>query len=392
MSAYTLQQARKTTFMPELFDGPIENILEAFRRQRTKKSVFAHEMLIEKRIIQSGGTPVIEGDTAYFFYWNNSEEVVSVIGDWNGWKQGDDMLSKLHPSSPVYYLKKTFPIDARLSYRFLSEDRGTFNDPANPHSFQEVFGNNTYLRMPGYEEPKYLQSPSRSVPRGELRSVEIKSSARNDNFSRKVSVYIPNGMRLKGKVRFLYVHDGEQAIAIGRFVDILDNLYHYEPKTLKVIVVFVPPVDRHGEYMMNPKFARWCARTLAPQVEKFLKVSSSSELRAVSGSSLGGLAAAYTALMHPNVFGNVAAQSSSFWFDEKAIVKGYASKKTLPIRFFIQTGTINDALVGTRAMLEVLQQKGYEVNYRESSESHNWANWAGQYDAMIRWLGDSNTR
>ena len=281
-------------------------------------------------------------------------------------------------------------MDARLSYRFLSEDRGTFNDPANPHSFQEVFGNNTYLRMPAYEEPKYLKAPSRAVPKGVIKSLEIKNSARNDNFGREVEIYIPNGMRLKGKVRFLYVHDGPQAIAIGRFIDVLDNLYHYEPHTPKVIVVFVPPVDRHAEYMMNPKFARWNARVLVPQVEKFLKVSSAAELRGISGSSLGGLLAAQTGLMHPSVFGNVAAQSSSFWFDEKAIVKAYAAKKKLRLRFFIQTGTINDALVGTRAMLDILQQKGYEVNYRESSESHNWANWAGQYDAMIRWLGSAD--
>ena len=59
--------------MPELFEGPIENILDTFRKLRARKSIFAHEMLIEKRIIQSGGTPVIEGDAAYFFYWNNSD-------------------------------------------------------------------------------------------------------------------------------------------------------------------------------------------------------------------------------------------------------------------------------------------------------------------------------
>jgi len=72
-------------------------------------------------------------------------------------------------------------------------------------------------------------------------------------------------MRTRGKVPFLYVHDGAEAITIGRFSNVLDNLYFYEPHTPKVIVVFVPPVDRHAEYMMNPKFARWNARVLAPQ-------------------------------------------------------------------------------------------------------------------------------
>jgi enterochelin esterase-like enzyme len=376
--------------MAELFDGPIENILETIRRQRFRKRVFAYEMLIENRIMQGGGTPITEGNTAYFFYRNEAEDVISVIGDWNGWKLGADIMQRIHPASTVYYLKKEFPINARLSYRFLSEDRGSFNDPANPNSMQEVFGNNTYLRMPGYEEPKYVEIPSRPVPHGVLKTLQIKTMGRSDNFSREVTIYIPHGMRMRGKVRFLYVHDGAQAITIGRFLDVLDNLYHYEPHTQKIIVVFVPPMDRHGEYMMNPKFARWNARTLVPQVEKFLKVSSTAALRAISGSSLGGLIAVYAALMHPSVFGNVAAQSASFWFDEKAIIKGYTLKKKLAVKFYIQTGTINDALEGSHEMLKILQQKGYDVTYRETNESHNWANWSAKYAEIIKWAGAIN--
>ncbi len=373
--------------MAELFDGPIENILEAFRRQRFRKRVFAYEMLIENRITQAGGSPITEGNTAYFFYRNECEDVVSVIGDWNGWKLGADIMQRIHPASTVYYLKKEFPINARLSYRFFTEDRGSFNDPANPNSLQEVFGNNTFLTMPGYEKPKYLNIPVRAVPRGVLKMLQIKTTGRNDNFSREVTIYIPNGMRMRGKARFLYVHDGAQAITIGRFIEVLDNLYHYEPYTVKTIVVFVPPVDRHGEYMMNPKFARWNARTLVQQVEKFLKVTSAAELRTICGSSLGGLLATHAALMHPSIFGNVAAQSASFWFDEKAIIKAYTLKKKLPIRFYIQTGTINDALEGSHEMLKVLQQKGYDVTYRETSESHNWANWSAKYAEIVRWAG-----
>ncbi len=371
--------------MTKLFDGQIENILEALRRQKSRKRIFAYEMLIEKRIMQSGGNPVLEGDDAYFFYRNESEENVSVIGDWNGWKDGMDMMAKVNPASTVYYLKKKFPIDARLSYRFLSEDRGSFNDPANPNTWQEVFGNNTYLSMPAYKKPEYIEKPVRAVPRGVIKTLQIEPTSRADSFSREVSIYIPNGIRLRGKVPFLYVHDGTEAMIIGRFIDILDNLYYHEPHTKKMIVVFVPPVDRHAEYMMNPKFATWTAKTLVPIVEKSLKVSSSRELRSISGASLGGLAAVHSAFLYPTVFGNVAAQSASFWFDERAIIKAFDKKKKLPLRFYLQTGTINDALEGTRDMLKALQEKGYNVTYRETNESHNWANWSGKYAEIVRW-------
>ncbi len=372
--------------MAELFDAPIDKILEELSKLRSRKRLFAYEILIEKRIMQAGGTPIVEGNTAYFFYRNESQEEVSVTGDWNGWKSGSDVLRRIHPASTVYYVKKEFPVDARLSYRFLSSDNGSFNDPANPNTLQEVFGNNTFLRMPGYQEPRYLDKPGRAVPRGVIKSLQIKSVLRGDLFSREVSLYIPNGMRLRGKAPFLYVHDGAEAMVIGRFINVLDNLYHFEPQTRKMIVIFIPPVDRHAEYMMNPKFARWTAKILLPQVEKFLRVSSSRELRGIIGSSLGGLIAAYTGLMHPSIFGNVAAQSASFWFDEKSIIKSFADKKKLPVRFYIQTGTINDALEGSREMLKILQRKGYDITYRETSESHNWANWSARYADIIRWL------
>ena len=89
--------------------------------------------------------------------------------------------------------------------------------------------------------------------------------------------------------------------------------------------------------------------------------------------------------MHQNVFGNIAAQSASFWFDEKSIIKAFAAKKKLSLRFYIQTGTINDGLEGSREMLKTLQQKGYDVTYRETNESHNWANWSARYAEIVKW-------
>jgi len=375
--------------MAELFDSPIDNILQSFQKQRLRKRIFAYEVLIEKRILQSGGTPIIEGDAAYFFYRNESSEIVSITGDWNGWKQGADVLKRIHPASTVYYLKKIFPIDSRLSYRFLSEELGSFNDPGNPNRLQEVFGNNTFLTMPGYQEPQYLEKSGRAVPKGVIRSLLVSDTFQGESFFREVQIYIPNGMRLRGKAPFLYVHDGPEAISVGGFTHVLDNLYYHEPHTKKVIVIFIPPVDRHAEYMLNPKFARWSAKALVPQVEKFLKLSGSKGLRAVYGASLGGLIAAYTGFLYPNTFGNVAAQSASFWFEDRSIIRKFSSKRKLPLRFFIHTGTINDALDGSRDMLQVLQQKGYDVTYRETNESHNWANWSAKYAEIIRWAGNS---
>jgi enterochelin esterase family protein len=224
----------------------------------------------------------------------------------------------------------------------------------------------------------------KKVKRGKVISFYIEGNA--SVASREVHAYIPYGVRLNGPMRVLYVNDGAEALTIGKFSNVLDNLYHYEPEVEKVVVIFVPPKDRHKEYMMNDSFTSWFANDLTKHAERTLGISSRANLRAVQGASLGGLLAAYIGLNHYNKFRNIIAQSPSFWVDDFQIVKDYAKSKKLPLRFFLHTGTINDGLEGGRKMLPILQDKGYNIEYRETNESHNWANWAGQYAEMIRWF------
>jgi len=369
--------------MSKLFDTSIENLIDCLSRQRTGKRIFAFESLIERRIIRDRGTPIIDGDEAYFFYRNENKKNISIVGDWNNWKPGIDQITPINPKSSFYYCKKEFPIDARLSYRFLEDRENSFNDPMNPNSLQEVFGNNTYLRMPGYKEPEYLEEPKKGIPRGKIIKLQVKGNP--DVASREVQIYIPAGLKLRGKLRIIYIHDGAEAITIGKFTNVLDNVYYYEPHSPKIIAVFVPPIDRHGEYLMNPNFADWFAKYLTAQVEKKVKIKSEAKLRSIQGASLGGLCAAYFGLRHSDTFGNIIAQSPSFQIDDGEIVKLVGKNKMLQLRFYLHTGTINDALEGTREMLKVLQRKGYDITYRETNESHNWVNWSGKYAEIIRW-------
>jgi enterochelin esterase-like enzyme len=373
--------------MSKLFDGPIENIISAMRKQRTAKRVFAFESLIEKRIIRDGGAPIIEGKFAYFFCPNEDKKNISIVGDWNKWETGIDSLNPIHPKSFLYYHKIEFPIDARFSYRFQKEGEDSFNDPLNPNSLQEVFGNNTFVMMPGYKLPQYLEEPDKKHPKGRLINFQVRGNS--DISDRTVQIFIPKGLRLSGKQRLIYLHDGAEAVTIGKFTNVLNNLYYYEPHLQKVIAVFIPPVDRHKEYMLNHEFSQWIAEDLTQQVEKKLRIKSEAKFRAVGGVSLGGLCAAHIGLNHSNKFGNIISQSPSFWINDFQIVNDFAKSPLLPLRLYLHTGTINDALEGSLKMMEVLQQKGYNINYRQTSESHNWANWSGKYADIIRWMASS---
>jgi enterochelin esterase-like enzyme len=364
--------------------GNITELVKSLREAKTVQSARTIEGKILS-IIKRTGTPVIDGDAAHFFYQSGSGLSVSAIGDWNRWQRDIDMLVPINPKSSLQYFSKTFPIDARLSYRLAIADGDSINDPLNPRTLQEVFGNNTFLQMPAYAGVEYWNEPSKDIARGEL--IEFAVKGNRSVLDRLVQLYLPADLVLKGKQRFLYVNDGAEAITVGKFTNVLDNLYHNEPNVVKTIVVFTPPVERHTEYMMSKQFSNWFSNELIRQVERKLKVTSSPDLRSVQGASLGGLLALYTGLTHYKKFRNIIAQSPSVWVDDALIAVQFAKAKVLPIRLYLQTGTINDAEEGSRRLLRILQAKGYDVTYRETNESHNWANWAGKYAEMLRWIG-----
>jgi enterochelin esterase-like enzyme len=362
----------------------VNALIRQIRRARTVQSVRAAERRLLARLETGVGNPIVEGDRAHFFYRSANEANISVTGDWNKWQPDAEPLVRLNSRSILFHREHTFPIDAALPYRFVVDGESVL-DPMNQLRLQGPLGTNSFFSMPGYSGVPHWHLSADDVPRGRL--IELYVEGNTHVIGRTVGIYIPHGHELKGPQRFLYVNDGAEAITIGRFNTVLDNLYHFEPFEPKTILVFVPPVDRHGEYILNTEFAKWFANDLTKQVERKLKVTSKAALRGVQGASLGGLFASYIGLLHSSRFSNIVCQSPSFWVEDFAIVKRFEKARRLPLRFYLHTGTIQDAEEGARKMLTVLQNKGYALSYHETNESHNWANWAGQYAAIVRWMG-----
>jgi hypothetical protein len=90
-----------------------------------------------------------------------------------------------------------------------------------------------------------------------------------------------------------------------------------------------------------------------PWVRQRYNVTSDPARTVVGGFSLGGLTATFLGLRHSTIFGNVLAQSGSFWWaqDQKAddavdathesnwIAKQFSTTPKLPIRFYLDAGT-----------------------------------------------------
>jgi enterochelin esterase-like enzyme len=352
---------------------------------------------IEQKLLRTMRTmemPIVLGGSAHFFYHadrthhahHSGSMALSIVGDWNGWQHGKDKMERLHKDASIFYLKREFPIDARFAYRFQFEGEDSFNDPGNPFIEREVFGANTAVRMSAYALPAYAAEPAAEIPRGKIREFTITGGPKSEFHGRTVSVYIPAETTRLSKLAVLYVHDGMEMIEIGKFTTVLDNLFYAKPHLARCIVVFVPPVEREREYLMNARFARWFAHHVVPTVEARLKVSPKAHQRGTVGASLGGLLSAQLGLLFPNVFGKIIAQSPAFWVQSESIVKHFAKIRKLPLDWYIHTGRVHDALEGSLSMLNVLQDKGYTVVYRETNESHNWANWRGKFSELIEWF------
>jgi enterochelin esterase family protein len=102
---------------------------------------------------------------------------------------------------------------------------------------------------------------------------------------------------------------------------------------------------------------------------------------------MGGLTAAYAALRHPEVFGNVLSQSGSFWWPRgtpydvgaEQLTREYARTPRRPVRFYLEVGLHEGdfMLSSNRHLRDVLVALAYDVEHVELNGGHSWLTWRG---------------
>ena len=171
-----------------------------------------------------------------------------------------------------------------------------------------------------------------------------------------------------------------------------------------VIVAFLHSQGTRNEDLQpNAKFQQFIGADLVPWIRERYRIGKNAKLNVVAGSSFGGLAAAYTAFVHPEIFGTVLSQSGSFWWSPTYLedvspspnagwmVKQFAESNLEPLRFYMSVGSWESAgmLSGNRILRSVLMGKGNEVTYSEVVSGHNYANFQQSFpDGLIALLGD----
>lgn len=338
--------------------------------------------IVDSFMTAAGAFPFIEQDTLAHFIYRGSANSVTVPGDANGWNPNAFPMSRLATTN-FWYHTHVFESDARLDYKFVLNGGAWILDPRNPYQVTGGFGPNSELRMPDYLPPPEIEFNA-GIPHGTLRDTTFFSI--NMNNTRTVRIYTPPFYdSTSHRYPVILFHDGLDYVNLARAHYVIDNLIA-QNRIEPVLAVFVPAnsARRHEEYAttLQAAFTKFIVEEIMPWVDRRYRTRTDPSSRAVMGASDGGNISLWLGLNHPEVFGNVAAQSSNV---ESNVHNGFETHPRKDLKLYLDLGTYDIPLLlpRVRNFIPVLESKGYEFQYLEFHDGHSWGNWRGHIDNAL---------
>lgn len=390
---FTLAPTPTATPAPDSISG-----FNAFLAQAGDLKPQQRQDLVNRYTAQLAEVPITEDNQAIFL-WLGAADSVAVIGDMNDWNVTETSNLTRLEGTDLWYLVAEFEPNARLDYQFLVNGQERHLDPLNPKTIRSLNKPNSVLAMPGYETPPELLASETTIPQGMITSHTIDSSFLNQ--TRTFFVYEPAGQLVGSKLPTVYFNNGTQYLNLIDTPAILDILI--ARRTIPpLIAVFVPPIDTAQEYMLEDAYVAFLADELVPFVQQTYDADPDPGKTGVMGSSLGGLAAIYTALSRPDVFGLAAGQSGPYGVYENTLIqqvnRGATTASAQPVRYYLVAGSYETAggdeesgniLSANRRLAEVLDATGQDILYEERPEGHSLGLWEGTIGRALAFLYDS---
>lgn len=362
--------------------------------------------------IAKSGTPLVEpipGDDRHSlvtFLWKGDADTynVAVVGGINGAEPAKNQMIHL-ADSDVWYISYEVRNDARFSYALSPNDSlkplldptrhsmALKPDPLNPRHLPDLYA--SWVELPDAPAESWT-TPLPGARVGELKQMKFTSTLlRNERY---IWVYTPPGFDPNGeRYPLLVLFDGgayvSETAPARRILDDLIARRRIPP----VVAILVGNTDRTAELMCSTDFSDFLARELVPWARDKYHATADATQSIVAGSSLGGLAASFAALMHPEIFGKVLSLSGSYWWKPKDdpepewLARQIARSPRAPLRMFVAVGSMEEPtnqLVTNRHLRDVLTAKGYQVEYREFNGVHGYLNWRDSLsDGLVALIG-----
>ncbi len=324
--------------------------------------------------------PYTEQDTLAHFVYQGAGNSVSVAGDATGWDPTKLFMQAVAGTNFWYYTAR-YEAAARLDYKFVINGSNWILDPNNPYTILGGYGPNSELRMPHFEMPTEIEYRP-DISHGTVFDTSFYSSQLSN--SRQILVYTPPGFNTQGKKYGLVVfHDGTDYLNLGSAKNILDNLLS-EGRIDSLVCVFIPPVNRNAEYSGDDRqaFTSFVIEDILPWARERFHATDDKYRQLVVGVSNGGNISLWMAMNHPEVFANVAAQSSNI---ENYISAFFAAQPTMDIKLYLDLGLydIPYLMPRVRNFIPILEDKSYEYFYTEYPDGHSWGFWRAYLDDVL---------
>jgi enterochelin esterase-like enzyme len=374
------------------------------------------------------GTPLIEPiegneeSSLVTFVWRATEPVVAVgVISLIAGRQDNHLTQLL--DTDVWYRSWPVANDVRATYQFFpqtgaapAEGGGALarfadyvHDPLNPKTY--VFEKDeedpdgfeltrSVLETPNVT-PQPLNEPRDGVTAGTVEMHRLRSGTLGNE--RRVWVYTPAGYDPDRPEPYdvLVLFDGTGFVKMSPFTTILDNLVASGdvPPLVAVMPCSISQTARFKELLLHDPFNGFLANELIPWAHDAYHLAGDPDRVVAGGASAGGLAAAYAAFEHPELFGNVLSLSGAFVFSPGMLGPGWngehewlarriAASETKPIRFHLSAGTLEtnslrdlgggpNLVLANRHLRTVLEAKGYPVWLHEFPGGHDMISWQG---------------
>lgn len=330
-----------------------------------------------RKLLKTTVTPFIDRDDAMFVWKGKTPPLL--IGDFTGWDDRNPaVMVKSEPGIWTYKLQ--LPKDAYIEYRYL-HDGVRIADPFNPRELSNGLGDyNNYFGMPDYK-PTGLTRKNPRTPHGLITSHEVNTDEFILGKTRTVYLYQP---AVTNPVPLIVIWDGQDYLKRAHLNIIVDNLIargSIDPLAL-AFVSHGGQKTRTVEYAPSEAtmaFLLYEVLPLAREELNLLDINAFPGAYGIMGASMGGLMALYTGVRLPHIFGNVLSQSGAFsWAGfETGVFDLLREVKKLPLKIWMDVGLYDLAglLDSNRQMLNLLNQRGYPVIYREYHAGHNFTSW-----------------
>ncbi|MEO5800407.1 MAG: alpha/beta hydrolase-fold protein [Gemmatimonadales bacterium] len=214
---------------------------------------------------------------------------------------------------------------------------------------------------------------------------------------RRVWVYTPPGYdaRRPRPYPVIVAFDGSSYRDTMPLPRVLDSLLALKraPAFVALLIDDSTGTNRIADLGNAPRMATLLGSQLMPWLQRRWHVTRDPARVIVTGSSAGGLGAAFVAFSRPDLFGNVWSQSGAFWRGADGsngapyewLTRKARTTARMPIRFVLDVGALetHPTLGGSgpvfieahRRFRDVLVTKGYSVNYTEVPDGNHGEQW-----------------